>query len=124
MNRSNSQPGYYGTAGSSGDTYYPGNQQPIVPDQQWSHPSAPVDSVPVHPEVNEGDRHRRGSVHSSEHEHPSSYNQGEKPKDFVEGEEREHTETEYHQQPPYDPALEDGHHALEEFHEEDDIYNP
>jgi hypothetical protein len=97
--------------------------------QQWSsqnYPSAPVDSVPVDPKVDEGARHRRGSVQSSEHEHQSSYDQGEAPEDFVQGEEREEdteTETEYHQQPPYDPALEDEHHAPQEYHEEEDIYN-
>jgi hypothetical protein len=126
MSRSTSQPGYYGTAGSSGNMYYPGSQQPLVQSQQWSHqnyPSASGDSVPVGPEDYEGDRHRRGSTHSSEQH--SSYDPGEAQKALVEEEELEEeteTETESHHQPHYDPAPEGDHHGAQDYHE--DIYDP
>jgi hypothetical protein len=96
--------------------------------QQWSsqnHPSASGDSVPLEPEDYEGDRHRRGSIHSSEHH--SNFGQGEAQEALVEEEELEEeteteAETERHQQPHYDPAPEDEHHGAQEYHE--DIFDP
>jgi hypothetical protein len=109
MSRSASQPGYYGTAASSSNMYYPGSQQPIVQGQQWNHqnyPSASVDSVPVDPEVDEGDGHHGGSIHSPEHEHRSNYDPGEAQKALVEEEElEEETKTEGDHEPHSYEAL-------------------
>jgi hypothetical protein len=109
MSRSTSQPGYYGAAGSSGNMYYAGSQ-PIVQGQQRSHqnyPSSSVDSVPVDPEVDEGDRHRRGSIHSSEHH--SSNDPGEA-QALVEKEElEEEIETEI-----------EGHYGLQSYEAEEE----
>jgi hypothetical protein len=99
MGRSASQPGHYGTAGSSGNMYYPGSQHGDY----------------------EGDGHRRGSIHSSEYH--SSYDPGEAQEALVEEEELgEETETEDHHEPHYDPVPEDEQHEAQEYHE--DIYDP
>jgi hypothetical protein len=94
MSRSTSQPGYYGTAGSSGNMYYPGSQHG----------------------VDEGDRHRRGSVQGSEHSHHSD------PVEEEGLEEKTETETEYQQQSHYDQEPEDEHPKAADYHE--DIYDP